>query len=122
MQPDGVRGVETEFCERSEEREERRRGSSGRGRTIESDETASRRARLDMGDIKKVLFPIFDSFPLNTTKYLDYLSFKEALLLNLSSKYEDKNSQQKYIDKILDLKHNMNKNRKVFNWSHLVFF
>ena len=55
-------------------------------------------------DIKKVLFPIFDSFPLNTTKYLDYLSFKEALLLNLSSKYEDKNSQQKYIDKILDLK------------------
>ena len=66
-------------------------------------------------DIKKVLFPIFDSFPLNTTKYLDYLSFKEALLLNLSSKYEDKNSQQKYIDKILDLKHNMNKNRKVYN-------
>lgn len=29
-------------------------------------------------DIEDILFPIFDSFPLNSTKHMDYLIFKKA--------------------------------------------
>jgi hypothetical protein len=31
-----------------------------------------------LGDIENILIPLFDKFPLNTTKHLDYLSFKKA--------------------------------------------
>lgn len=37
----------------------------------------------DSKDLINILIPIFDSFPLNTTKYLDFLLFKEALLIFL---------------------------------------
>ena len=39
------------------------------------DNTASYFIVTDTSDIKSTLLPIFDSFSLNTTKYLDYLSF-----------------------------------------------
>jgi LAGLIDADG endonuclease len=58
-----------------------------------------------------ILFPILDSFLLNTTKYLDYLSFKEAFLLKSSNK---SNSDTKLIEKILNLKNNMNNKRSDF--------
>jgi hypothetical protein len=44
--------------------------------------TASNFFITNTTEIKSILFSIFYSFPLNTTKYLDYLNFKEALLLN----------------------------------------
>jgi hypothetical protein len=31
--------------------------------------------------LKGLLIPLFDSFTLNTTKYLDYLAFREAVML-----------------------------------------
>jgi hypothetical protein len=63
-----------------------------------------------------ILFPILDSFLLNTTKYLDYLSFKEAFLLKSSNK---SNSDTKLIEKILNLspfggQNNMNNKRSDF--------
>ena len=60
-----------------------------------------------------ILFPIFDNFNLNTTKYLDYLSFKEALFLYLSL---NKNNMDKdnVLNLILDLKNKMNSNRTEF--------
>ena len=59
-----------------------------------------------------VLISIFDKYNLNTTKYLDYLDFKEAFILyserNLNLYKQDKN---KIIDQIVELKNRMNKQR-----------
>nr|YP_009710792.1 hypothetical protein [Macrolepiota fuliginosa]QFZ98741.1 hypothetical protein [Macrolepiota fuliginosa] len=65
-------------------------------------------------DVNK-LIAIFDKYgPLNTTKYLDYLSWNKAFLLYLSSK--DKNSTEKELIKseILTLKSNNNRRRTDF--------
>ena len=63
--------------------------------------------------LKNILFPIFDSFPLNSTKYLDFLSFKKALLIKLSESETSKNNE-KTIDNILNIKNNMNNKRSIF--------
>ena len=34
-----------------------------------------------LSDIESVLIPLFEKFPLNTTKYLDYLDFKKAFFM-----------------------------------------
>lgn len=36
-------------------------------------------------DISEILIPLFDKFPLNGTKYLDYLAFKQAVMLNMDT-------------------------------------
>lgn len=43
--------------------------------------------------IKKIIFPIFDKYPLLTSKYFDYLKFKEAYLIltNMNYNIEEKN-------------------------------
>lgn len=64
----------------------------------------------DTQDLKSILFPILDKFSLNTTKYLDYLSFKEALILNARFKM-DINSRERDINKIISLKESMNRKR-----------
>lgn len=68
-------------------------------------------------DLVSILFPILDTFHLNTTKYLDYLNFKEAVLLNLKKKSKD-NSSVDNIDiittKIVNLKNTMNNKRTDF--------
>jgi len=63
--------------------------------------------------LKFILFPIFDSFPLNSTKHLDYLSFKKALLMKLSES-ETSINKDKMIDNILNIKNNMNNKRSIF--------
>jgi hypothetical protein len=83
------------------------------------DNTASYFIVTDTSDIKSTLLPIFDSFSLNTTKYLDYLSFKEALLLNssqvlISRRNSDLKIRLNSINKIIELKNNMNKKRTEF--------
>lgn len=63
------------------------------------------------------LIAIFDKFNLNTTKYLDYLDFKKAFLLYHERTGKIKIAEAKeLVDSILELKNNMNKNRKVLNW------
>jgi hypothetical protein len=60
-----------------------------------------------------ILISIFDKFNLNTSKYLDYLDFKEAFFLYFN---RDPNLNPDSIkDHILGLKNNMNTNRILFD-------
>jgi hypothetical protein len=45
--------------------------------------------------LETILLPIFDKYPLLTTKYFDYLKFKKALAIlnNISMTKEEKNIQ-----------------------------
>jgi hypothetical protein len=58
------------------------------------------------------LIRIFDKYNLNTTKYLDYLDFKEAFNL-----YHSRNGMltEELKDKLIKLKSGMNSNRTSFN-------
>lgn len=90
---------------------------------IKNDKTACYFTVADLSDINKILIPIFDSFSLNTTKYLDYLSFKQALSINNLmrktaslglSEYAQGKIENKYIKEILELKNSMNTKRTNF--------
>ena len=58
----------------------------------------------DTSDLKSIFLPIMDRFPLNTTKYLDYLDFKEALLLEKPKNTKTKLLSQEYVEKKVKLK------------------
>ena len=70
------------------------------------------------------LINIFDQYPLNTTKHLNFLVFKEAFNLyqEFKSLYKDRGvnstqtelDKQKLFKKILDLKNKMNRQRTNF--------
>jgi hypothetical protein len=61
-----------------------------------------------ISDIQNILIPIFEEFPLNGVKYLDYLAFKEAINIKLDSLKSDK------LDLITQIKNNMNSERVDF--------
>ena len=63
-------------------------------------------------DIKHILFQIFDLFPLNTKKHLDYLDFKKAYFMYVNRK--NLNKQVVFAD-IADIKNSMNDQRTIFN-------
>ena len=79
------------------------------------DNTASYFTVADSSQIINILIPIFESFPLNTTKYLDYMSFKQALFINTKLR-NTSNSEIKdnYRKQILDLKNSINTKRTEF--------
>jgi hypothetical protein len=89
----------------------------GFGKVINNKEnTVSYFFITDTEVLKTKLFPILDKFPLNTTKHLDYLDFKEGLeLSNQSSKTLNSNDRNILIDKILNLKNSMNNKRTNFS-------
>ena len=58
-----------------------------------------------ISDISNNLIPIFEEFPLNGVKYLDYLAFKEAINIKLKS-------DKLYL--ITQIKNNMNSKRVDF--------
>ena len=60
----------------------------------------------------KLLISIFDKYNLNTTKYLDYLYFKEAF--NLYFNRDRELSAESVKNEILELKNKMNTNRVNF--------
>ena len=62
----------------------------------------------------KLLISIFDKYNLNTTKYLDYLDFKEAFNIYIN---RDKNLSIKLVrsEIILEFKNKMNTNRVNFD-------
>lgn len=87
------------------------------------------RDRLDIGNVRiwrdecifnvtdqkgiALLISIFDKYNLNTTKYLDYLDFKQAYVIYLN---RDKSSKSDQVNnKVLDLKNKMNTNRIHFH-------
>jgi len=55
------------------------------------------------------LIKIFDKFPLNTSKHLNYLAFKEGYQL-----YQNENKNKDILKNILTLKDSMNKKRVLF--------
>ena len=61
-------------------------------------------------DLITKLIPIFDKFTLNTTKYLDFLSFKEIISLYLTKKHLNDEG----MNHIKDLLKNFNKKRTNF--------
>lgn len=63
-------------------------------------------------DIEKILFPIFDFFPLNTKKHLDYLDFKKAYFLFVNKNNLNK---QDAFSNIITIKNSMNDKRINFN-------
>jgi len=63
-----------------------------------------------LSDIEKILIPLFEEFPLNTTKHLDYLAFKKAFLMVFNRRSSELNKPDLYSE-ILELKHSMNTKR-----------
>lgn len=64
----------------------------------------------------QIILNYFDSYPLYSSKYLDYKDWAEAANIILEqTQYRDEN-----IIKIKNLKNNMNNSRVYFNWSHLI--
>lgn len=62
-----------------------------------------------------VILQIFDNYPLNTSKHLNYLAFKEAYNLYIDSRLHAENYSDEFINKILEIKNSMNKNRINYN-------
>ena len=62
-----------------------------------------------------ILVNYLNEFPLFGSKFLDYNNWKEILnLFNPRFKYSQEN-----IDKVLNLKSEMNDKRTIFTWNHL---
>jgi len=71
-----------------------------------------------ISEIETILIPIFDKFPLNTVKYLDYLDFKRAFLMFKNRiKNEKSLEKNKLINNIVNIIENMNSKRVKFNLS-----
>lgn len=66
-----------------------------------------------LSDIETILIPLFEKFPLNTTKNLDYLNFKKAFFMFKNRKSSALNLPDLY-QEILVLKDTMNEKRKDF--------
>lgn len=69
-----------------------------------------------LSDIRNILIPIYEEFPLNGSKHLDYLAFKEAINIKLDSLKSDK------LDLITRIKSNMNSTRVEYEFhsSHTI--
>jgi hypothetical protein len=66
-----------------------------------------------LSEIETILIPLFDEFPLNSTKYLDYLDFKKAFFLFKNRKSSSISLQDLY-SSIIKLKDSMNDKRTNF--------
>lgn len=66
-----------------------------------------------LNDIENILIPLFETFTLNTAKYLDYLEFKKAFFLFRNRKLSGLNIKEIYSN-IIKLKQSMNSNRVNF--------
>jgi len=68
----------------------------------------------DFSELKDVLCPIFNNFPLHTSKKLDYQDFYTAILIKAKSKNGNVSESDK--GKILSIKDGMNSGRTVFKY------
>lgn len=64
-----------------------------------------------LADLNNSLIPLLENFPLNGTKYLDYLAFKDAITIKLNKAL----SNDKKLELITDLKNSMNTKRVNFD-------
>jgi len=67
-----------------------------------------------LSDIENILIPLFEQFPLNTTKYIDYLAFKKAFFMFVNRKRGKLNKEDLY-SKIILLKNSMNNKRVIYD-------
>src|SRR5207302_9220021 len=65
-------------------------------------------------DIKNILITVFEQFPLNTKKHLDYLSFKKAFFMYINRDNSELDKEDLYTQ-ILQLKNSMNDKRVDFD-------
>jgi len=71
-----------------------------------------------ISDIETILLPIFETFSLNSVKYLDYLDFKNAFLMYTNRiKIGAGAKNLKLINNILNIIENMNSKRKNYDLS-----
>jgi hypothetical protein len=64
-------------------------------------------------DIRSVICPIFQSYPLHTSKRLDFEDFNKAVFIK---DHINKNLSDADMEKIVSLKNGMNSNRKLFTF------
>jgi hypothetical protein len=64
-------------------------------------------------DIRNVICPLFKSYPLHTSKRLDFEDFNMAVLIK---DYINKNLSDAEMDRIISLKNGMNSNREIFTF------
>jgi hypothetical protein len=64
-------------------------------------------------EIRNVICPLFKSYPLHTSKRLDYEDFNEAVLIK---DYINKNLSEAEMERIISLKKGMNSNRETFTY------
>ena len=67
-----------------------------------------------LNEIERVIIPIFEKFTLNTTKYLDYLDFKNAFFIFKNRKSSELVVHELYSN-IIRIKEGMNSKRVVFD-------
>ena len=85
--------------------------------SIEISENAACLVFSKHSSLKDIILPIFDNFPLNSHKYLNYNDFKEAFYIYYSSINEGRKGlkrSERISKKVLSLKTNMNFNRTNF--------
>jgi len=63
----------------------------------------------------KILINYLDSYPLFSSKHLDYLNWKTIYEIKINKSYKKK----EMTNKLIELKLSMNNNRTLFNWDHL---
>ena len=64
-------------------------------------------------DIRNVICPIFNSYPLHTSKRLDFEDFNKAVLIKDSI---NKKLSETDMERIISLKNGMNSNREIFTF------
>ena len=64
-------------------------------------------------EIRNVICPLFKSYPLHTSKRLDFQDFNEAVLIKYLT---NKNLSNAAMDRIISLKNGMNSNREIFTF------
>jgi hypothetical protein len=80
--------------------------------TVESSRYRCSYTVQNYGDIKNVICPIFRSFPLHTSKRLDFENFFEAILIKDKIKLSNTD-----MSKIVSLKDTMNTKREIFTYN-----
>lgn len=79
--------------------------------SIYSDKNKCEYIVTDIDALNCIFMPIFSEFLLNSSKYLNYLSFKEAFNIRLSGNHLTPESRSR----MLKIKNQMNKNRIDFS-------
>ena len=80
------------------------------------------RARVINKKGASVIINYFDRYSLFSSKYLNYLDWKEAYIILIINKEHIGINKLKTYEKIKLIKEGMNQKRKIFNWEHLKNF